>query len=63
MTKRISKNPKSQKKTLELKFEPKKLASESELATISLPTSFPFQDLTCLNEHKKLFENLFNGTK
>ncbi len=60
MTKRTSKKPKS-KKNLELRFEPKKLASE--LATISLPTSFPFQDLTCLNEHKKLFENLFNGTK
>lgn len=62
MTKRTSKKPKS-KKSLELRFDPKKLANESELATISLPGTFPFQDLTCLNEHKKLFENLFNGTK
>lgn len=62
MTKQTSKKQKS-KKNLELKFDPKKMASESELATISLPTTFPFQDLTCLNEHKKLFENLFNGTK
>lgn len=62
MTKRTSKKSKSEK-NLELKLDPKKLASESELATISLPTTFPFQDLTCLDEHKKLFENLFNGTK
>lgn len=57
MAKRQPKIPNSH----ELQIHTKKLINEkTKLVAVKIPSQFPFNDLTCLEEHKKIFENLFN---
>lgn len=49
---------KNRKNNEELKTD-KSASSESKLVTIKLPSNFPFQDLSCHQEHKELLEGMF----
>ena len=57
----MPKNEPKDSKSHEKLTEPKKPEKKVELAIIKTEPSSPIQDVMCREEHKKLFEDLYEG--